>query len=594
MKDFFRMMLASMVGFILASVIFSLLSLVMFAMVIAMIPGEEVAVPKGSVLHVKLDMPIQERGQKSPFDAWGGMGGSQPLGLNQIVKSIEFAAEDERITGIYLEMGGMQGGMATMDEIRNALTTFAAKGKPVLAYGDQVTQRSYYLATACNKIYLNPYGMMDFSGLTANVAFVKGLSEKLKVEMQVIRPANNTYKSAVEPFLLDKMSEANKEQTSRYLQSGWDRMLSGISADRDIPVERLNELADSLHSFFPARALENRLVDGLLYQDEFMDTLKRVTGVESDATLNTITLGKYIKAVEKERTTVKKEKSRDRIAVIYATGNIVMGETEDNVISSAHISGTIRKAREDKRVKAIVLRVNSPGGDGLASEIIWREVKLAVAEKPVIVSMGDYAASGGYYIACPATRIVAQPGTLTGSIGVFGVIPNLQGLFREHFGITFDEVKTNQNSSIGNVMRPLAPYELKMFQGYVDDFYTHFIGRVAEGRKMTTAAVDSIGHGRVWSGKDALELGLVDEIGGLNDAIRIAAETAGIDAYRVVEWPVQSDPFTRLLRRMSGEARAQKMIEQNLGIHFPMYEMLKTFGEMKGIQARIPFVIHIN
>jgi protease IV len=595
MKDFFRMMLASMVGFILASIIFSLLSLVMFAMVIAMIPGEEVQVPKGSVLHVKLDMPIQDRGQKSPFDAWGGMGGTRPLGLNQIVKSLEYAAEDDRITGIYLEMGVLQGGLATVDEIREALTKFAGSGKPVLAYGNQVSQRSYYLATASNKLYLNPYGIMDFSGLTANVAFVKGLSEKLKVEIQVIRPENNNYKSAVEPFLLDKMSEANREQTSRYLQSGWDRMLTGISAGRNIDTPRLNELADSLHAFRPEKALQHGLVDGLLYQDEFMDTLKKVTGLAQDQSVNMVTLSKYIKATEKaEPTSVKKGKSRDRIAVVYATGNIVMGEGEDMVISSEHISSTIRKARKDKRVKAIVLRINSGGGDGLASEIIWREVNLAVAEKPVIVSMGDYAASGGYYIACPASRIVAQPGTLTGSIGAFGVIPNLQGLFREHFGITFDEVKTNKNSSIGNLMRPMAPYEMAILQGYVDDFYKHFVTRVAEGRKMTTGRVDSLGHGRVWSGLDALELGLVDEIGGLQDAIRIAAEVSKTESYRVVEWPVQTDPFTKLLRQMSGETRAQRMMEQHLGVHFPMYEMLKTFGEMRGIQARIPFILHLN
>jgi protease IV len=593
MREFFKMMLASMVGFVIAMFIFSMIMIIMLAAAISLAPGDEVQVPDKALLHVKLDMPIQERVTNSPFDALAFMGETRPLGLNQIVRNIERAAKDDRIKGIYLEMGMMQTGMATLEEIRNALITFRASGKPVIAYGDQVSQSAYYLATSASEIYVNPLGMIDFSGLSAQVAFVKGLSAKLKVEMQIIRPANNTYKSAVEPFILDRMSEANREQTGRYLQSGWDHMLKGIEQERGLGIVRLNEMADSLIAFKPARAVAYGLIDGTMYQDELNDSLKAILGNDQKKGPTTISLAKYIKADDKEKHKGEK-KGDERIAIVYATGNIVMGDAEEMVISATHISKTIRKAREDKKVKAIVLRVNSPGGDGLASEIIWREVALAVKEKPVVVSMGDYAASGGYYIACAATTIVAQPNTLTGSIGVFGVIPNMQKLFSEHLGITFEEVNTNKNSNLGNVMRPLSPYEYTMLQGYVDDFYGHFISRVAEGRKLSLAGVDSIAQGRVWSGADAVKIGLVDEIGGLEDAVKIAAGEAGLKSWSVVEWPAQTDPLTRMFRQLSGESSMQATLRKQLGTNYALIEMLTSFGEMRGIQARIPFIMTIQ
>lgn len=599
MKDFFKMMLASMVGFILASVIFSLLSLIMFAMVIAMVPREDISIPKEGLLHVKLDMPLYDRGHKMPFDSWGsGFGGKRPLGLNQIIRSIDEAATDDRIKGVYLEMGYLQTGLASVTEIRDALQRFSKSGKPVIAYGEQITQKSYYLASASDRIFVNPKGMLEFSGLTAQVAFIKGLNEKLKVEMQVIRPSNNTYKSAVEPFILDKMSEANREQTGKYLGSGWDIMLKGISEKRGVDIEFLNILADSLVAFRPEKAMEFGLIDGLIYKDQLDDSLMVVMGIKDKDDLKLVSIGKYIKATQKENIKIgdnSKNKNENKIAVIYTEGSIQMGDSEDDlVISSEYISSTIRKAREDDDIKSIVLRVNSPGGDGLASEIIWREVALAARKKPVIVSMGDYAASGGYYISCAATRILAQPNTLTGSIGVFGVVPNMQKLFSDHLGITFDEVKTNKNSSFGNIMRPLEPYEYQFLQNYVNDFYTHFLSRVAEGRKMSPADVDSIAQGRVWSGEDALEIGLIDEIGGLNDAIKIAASEAKLKNYTIIEWPCQTDPFTRLIKELSGETHIEKSIRQQLGSSYPVYEMLMSFGNQKGIQARIPFVISVN
>ena len=597
MREFFKFMFASMLGFLLTAFIIFLFFFIMFASLMTFTKGEEIIIPENAILHVKLDMPILERDQKNPFQAFTTPGDMRPLGLNQILSSIGTAAEDEKVKAIYLDLGFVQAGMATVEEIRNALLDFRESGKPIIAYGDVVSQRSYYLATVADKIYVNPVSTIDFSGFSAQVAFFKGLSEKMKVEMEIIRPENNSFKSAVEPFYLDRMSEANREQTSRFLQSGWDHVLAGVESSRGLDNEHLNELADSLGAFRAEKALAGGLVDGMLFQDQLLDTLKSTLGLEADDELNMITLGRYIKYDQRllasKRGVVKSLKD-DNIAVIYATGNIVMGEAEDMVISSKHISQTIRKAREDKKVKAIVLRVNSPGGDGLASEIIWREVALAAKEKPVIVSMGDLAASGGYYIACAATRIVAQPNTLTGSIGVFGVIPNLQGMFKDHLGITFDEVNTNANSSLGNVMRPLNPYELQMLKTYVNDFYIHFLERVAEGRGMEVADVDSIGQGRIWSGVDALKIGLVDELGGLQDAIAIAAREAGIEDYRILEWPVQKDPFVKLFQQLSGDAQVKSAMREQLGSNYAYYEMLNTLGSLNGVQARLPFTMILN
>jgi protease IV len=592
MKSFFKMVLASMVGFLLASVLFSMLTIIMLAAVIAMAPGEDYRVPSSSVLHIKLDVPIQDRGLKSPFEPVLGM---QSLGLNQILKAMDRAATDDRIKGIYLDMGMLQGGMGTLEELREGLLKFAESGKPVIAYGEVVGQRSYYLATAADEIYLHPVGILDFSGLSAQLAFVKGLSEKMKVDMQVIRPTNNTYKSAVEPFLMDRMSEANREQTMRYLSSGWDHMLNGVSTSRGITSDQLNLIADSLSTFMPDGALRLGLVDGLLFYDQLTDTLIGRMGLPAGEKIELVTIGKYIRVLEKTDASLKvKGKPDEQIAIIYASGNIVMGEGEDMVISSGHMSDAIRKARKDEGIKAIVLRVNSGGGDGIASEIIWREVALAASEKPVIVSMGDLAASGGYYIAAPATKIVAQPNTLTGSIGVFGVIPNMQQLFKEHLGITFDEVKTNRNSGVGNLMRPLSPFEMQLLQQHVDRFYDHFLERVAAGRGMTIQAVDSIAQGRVWSGTDALKIGLVDALGGLDEAVTLAALEAGLDDYLIIELPELTDPFTRLIRQMSGEVRMEQKFANRLGHNYSIYKMVRDMGEMEGVQARIPFVMNIH
>lgn len=595
MKEFFKFMFASMLGVLLSLFLFMIVLMIMLASAISFSSGDEVNIPEKSVLHMKLDMPLMDRGLKSPFGDLGAFGGEAGLGLNQIIRSLENAAKDDRIKGIYLEMGMMQAGPATVEEIRDALISFRASGKPIIAYGNMASQMSYYLASAADKVYLNPLGSIDFSGLTAQVVFFKGLSEKMKVDMQIIRPANNSFKSAVEPFYLDKMSEANREQTGKYLQAGWNHMVEGIAKSRNADIQQLNLLADSLTAFRAKNALSSGLVDGLLYQDQLTDTMKAAFGLKEKGNIHQVTVAKYDRAIKGSGLKDKeKGKKEGQIVVIYASGDIVMGDEEDRVISADHISATLRKARENKMVKAIVLRVNSPGGDGLASEIIWREVALAAKEKPVIVSMGDYAASGGYYIACAATRIVAQPNTLTGSIGVFGVMPNLQKLFNEHLGITFDEVTTNKNSSFGSLNRPLNPFEMEMLKGYVEDFYTHFTSRVSEGRNIPVNQVDSIGQGRVWSGVDALKIGLVDTLGGLEDAVKIAAKEAGIKNFTRLEWPVQTDPFMKFMKQLSGETSVESSLRSALGENYAYYEMLRTFSNLKGVQARLPFVIDVN
>ncbi|HRZ41997.1 MAG TPA: signal peptide peptidase SppA [Bacteroidales bacterium] len=595
MKEFFKMMFASMLGVMLSGLLLMLIMFIMFASIISFSSGDEVSVPDKALLHIKLDMSVVERAPKNPFEDFGGFGNERVMGLNQILGCLEKAASDDHIKGVLIDMGMLDAGPATVEEIRNALLQFRKSGKPVIAYGDMVPQRSYYLASAADKVYLNPLGSLEFTGLSAQMAFVRGLAEKLKVEMQIIRPEGNTYKSAVEPFYLDKMSEANRDQTGKYLRSGWDMMLSNLAESRKLSPEKLNALADSLTGFKAANAYEAGLVDGLMYRDQLIDSLKKVLDPKEKTAPNIITLARYSKAIrQNDPGKGSKGKSDGQIAVIYANGNIVMGEEEESVISATHISKTIRKARENKKIKAIVLRINSGGGDGLASEIIWREVELARKEKPVVVSMGDYAASGGYYIACAATRIVAQPNTLTGSIGVFGVMPNMQQMFREHLGITFDEVKTHQHSTFGSPLKPLDPYEYTMLKQYVEDFYNHFLQRVSEGRNMTVAQVDSIGQGRIWAGTDALQIGLVDTLGGLDVAVKIAAAEAKLKNYKTVDLPHQTDPFMRLMKQLSGEASVQQAIRESLGVNYAFYEMLTSLGELKGIQARLPFVMTMN
>ncbi len=589
MKDFFKFMLASMVGFFLTSIILFFLFLGLVMTVVSLTKSDDVVVDNNSLLHLKLDYQIEDRTNTNPMDfKFNFEILKKIIGLNDIIKDIEKAKKDERIKGIYLDLMDIPSGLATITEIRNALLDFRASGKFVYTYADILTQKAYYLATASDKIYLNPEGMIDFKGYKGEVVFIKGLLDKLEINAQIIR--HGKYKSAIEPLIMDKMSEANKEQTLTYVSALWNKTVDDISIARNIDKKELNDIADKLSASNSKSAAALHLIDSVLYYDEFLNLLANKLDIQKVKKENLISLNKYDDA---KLMNVKESRSRNKIAVIFASGDIVEGEGDDQSIGSDKIARTIRNARLDESIKAIVLRVNSPGGDGLASDIILREVVLARETKPVVVSMGNLAASGGYYISCGANKIFANKNTITGSIGVFGVIPDFQGFFNNKLGITFDEVKTNENSDFMQVTKPLTQYQYTVIQNEVERFYATFVNHVSEGRNMSFAAVDSIGQGRVWAGSDALNNGLVDEIGGLEDAVKAASELAGLPDFRTVELPEQEDPIQQLINNILGETSILEM-KKELGQNYKFYNYIKKVYKIKGIQARLPFELEID
>jgi protease-4 len=427
--------------------------------------------------------------------------------------------------------------------------------------------------------------MIEWMGLRSEIMFFKGAMEKLGVEPQILR--HGKFKSAVEPFMLDKMSPENREQTLTYMGSIWNQWVDGISKARNVSVEELNRLANNMEIFNGKSCIENKLVDSLIYKDQLIDNLKTLTNTPEKDDLKTVTLAQYFKVPDK-----KTKFSKEKIAVIYAQGEIGMGEGGDDAIGSDGLSRAIRKARRDSTIKAIVFRINSPGGSALASEVIWREVELANKVKPVIVSMGDVAASGGYYIAAPATTIMASPTTITGSIGVFGLFFNFQNAMNKKLGINVDVVKTNDHADFFSVFRPMTAEEKAVGQKFIEETYQTFIGHVAEGRGIAVEKVDEIGQGRVWSGVNAKDIKLVDEFGGLKAAIKLAAEKANVEKYRIVELPEQKDPFQELLKGMSGEAKAF-FLQDELGVAYKNYNRVVKMLQNQGVQARIPYDIEV-
>ncbi|GAB4291150.1 MAG: signal peptide peptidase SppA [Marinilabiliales bacterium] len=550
-------------------------------------------VKKNSILEIRLDYPITERTSLNPFQNLDPMTlqSKQALGLNDILKNLEKAKTDDKIKGVYLNLTSINAGIATIEEIRNALISFKEEsGKFIIAHSDMYSQASYYLASVADKIYLTPHGFLDFRGLNGEVMFFTKTLEKLGIEPQIIRGKNNKFKSAVEPFMYTEMSEANKEQTLTYLGSIWNHILKGIGEKRNISVDQLKEYADSLKIQDSEDALNYKFVDALKYKDEVLEELVEMTEAKSVEKLNLISMLKYKNAPKKKDKDHKFTK--DKIAVIYATGQINAGKGDEQTIGGESLSKTIREARIDSNIKAIVFRVNSPGGDALASEVIWREVELAKKVKPVIVSMGDYAASGGYYISCPADVIVSNPVTLTGSIGVFGVLWNAQEFLNSKLGIYVDGVKTNPYADLGSPYRPLNAQEKIFMQNNVDNVYDIFKVHVAEGRNLDVNFVDSIGQGRVWSGINAKEIGLVDELGGLVDAIEIAKEKAGLENFRLVQLPEQENPFEAMINEMLGNTE-EDMLKENLGQTYKYYKNLKDVFLIRGVQARLPYFIDI-
>ena len=580
-------------GNLIASILGTLIALgILFMMfiVIAMAFGEteKVEVKGNSVLVINLDGVVKDYAPKSmnPLDEFFAFA-DEKMGLNEIINAIDNAKNDDNIVGISINTLDVNAGISQTQAIRNKLEEFKESGKFIMAYGDVYNQKTYYLSSVADSIFMNPLGGIDFKGLSSEVLFFKDLQEKSGVKMEVIR--HGKYKSAVEPFLYNKMSDENREQISTFLHAIWDELLTDISQSRNKTTEELNAVADNLWARNATLAIENNMVDGAVYLDEYEAKLKLASNISADGDLSEIMLSDYI-STGKGRVI---STAGNKIAVIYAQGEIIYGKGNEDLIGQELIIEALRKARKDKNVKAIVLRINSPGGSALASELIWRELELTKKELPLVVSMGDVAASGGYYIACNADRIFAEPTTISGSIGVFGAIPNMSKL-ADNIGINAEQVSTNKSPNY-SLFEPISDDFRAVTTEGVEDFYNTFVKRVSAGRNMSVQAVDSIAQGRVWSGVDAMQNGLVDELGNLEDAISYAAELAAIVDFKVRNYP---DYKMNLGEKLSGlpfmKTKEKAMIEA-LGLeNFKIYQTIKQFSELKGIQTRMPFLLDIK
>ncbi|MGB5698734.1 signal peptide peptidase SppA [Muriicola sp.] len=584
--NFLRNLLAAILGTLIA---FGIMFF-MFLIFISLANVEEgVVVKNKSVLELQFDDPINDYTGSNEADPFAGLF-DQAMGLDDIIHAIAVAKNDEKIEGISLKSQFVMAGWSQTQAIREAIRDFKESGKFVYAYADLYMQKDYFLASVADSVFLNPLGNMDFRGLSAEVLFFKELQEKTGVKMEVIR--HGKYKSAVEPFLENSMSEANRTQIKELLSSLWGSIVEDIATDRDINTDDLNRIADTLGGRNPQYAKQTGLVDDLLYMDQYEGVLKKASGRTENESLQYIGLSDYMKEASKKIL----NKGSDRIAVIYAQGEIMYGEGGPSYIGQGIINDALIKARKDKKVKAVVLRVNSPGGSALTSDIIWREIELTKKEKPVIVSMGDVAASGGYYIAVGADKIFAEPTTITGSIGVFGTIPNISELSK-NIGINAEQVATNVNSTEYSLFEPMTPQFRGVVTENIETTYQTFLSRVAAGRNISMARADSLAQGRVWSGVDAKELGLIDELGSLDDAIASAADLADLTAYSIRRYPRYKSNFEMLMEDLSGaKTRVQEdMIKSELGEDaFGLYKEIKRNAQQRGIQASMPFRLTIK
>ncbi|WP_214070233.1 signal peptide peptidase SppA [Mucilaginibacter sp. dw_454] len=573
MKQFFKFVLATVVGIILSTII---IILVIAGIIAGASSDKSPTVDANSILHIELKYPISERTPNNPLANLNflGLDGDKSIGLKDILANIKKAKTDDNIKGILLDESYMLSGQATTEEIRNALIDFKKSGKFVIAYAEVYTKGFYYLASVADKVYINPKGIFEFDGFSSEQMFFKGALDKLGIEAQVIRVG--TFKSAVEPMILTKMSDANRLQVTSYLGSLYGHYLTGIGKARGINKDSLFNYANEARIQQPEDALKLKMVDGLKYRDEVLAELKTKLGVKQKSNLNSVEIGDYGNTSTDDDT---KEVSTNRIAVVYASGDIASGDGDDNSIGSETTSKALRKVRLDDKVKAVVLRVNSPGGSSLASDVIWREVMLTKKVKPIIVSMGDVAASGGYYISCAADSIYAQPNTITGSIGIFAILPNMQKLFNDKLGITFDDVKTGQYADLGNTSRPLTPAEHQILQNQINHGYDDFTKAVAQGRHKTQAYINSIGQGRVWTGEQALKIGLVDRLGNIDDAIKSAAKKANVKDYKLVAYPEQKSVLNKLGESFSVQMKT-RMLKSELGENYPVYEKIKSLTSM--------------
>ena len=588
MKDFFKFTLATITGIILTSIVMFVISIIVVFSMLSSTETETV-VKKNSIMMLDLNGSLVERTSDNIFKELFDKEDST-YGLDDILASIKKAKENDDIKGIYIQATSLNANFASLQEIRDALNDFKKSGKFIVAYSDNYTQGMYYLSSVANKVLLNPKGAIEWRGLASQPLFLKGLLEKLGIEMQVFRVG--TYKAAVERFSATEMSPANREQVTAYITSIWNEIITDVAASRKVSVDSLNNYANRMLMFYPAeQTVKSGMADTLIYKNDVRDYLKQLVKIDKDDDLAVLGLDEMINV----KKNTPKDKSGNIIAVYYAFGEIDGGSSstdEDGIISNEVIKD-LRELKEDKDVKAVVLRVNSPGGSAFGSEQIWEAVCQLKKEKPVIVSMGDYAASGGYYISCAADTIVAEPTTLTGSIGIFGLIPNAKGL-TDKLGLSFDVVKTHKFADFGNIMRGMNTDEQTLLQMYINQGYDLFVSRCAEGRKMSKKEIEKIAEGRVWTGEAAKKIGLVDLLGGIDKALEIAVKKAKVEGYTVVGYPDRKNVLQELLNSKPGNYIESRMLKSQLGDYYNGFSMLKNLEKADFMQARVPFELNIK
>ncbi|HSF46187.1 MAG TPA: signal peptide peptidase SppA [Chitinophagaceae bacterium] len=580
MRSFLKMFFAALLAFIVfCGVIF-----IFFSLLVGGLMSKDVSrVEPRSVLFIDLAKSYGEKKVLNPFLEFTGNAENEIPTLYELVRLVQRAKSDSLIKGIYVKAEMNRNGYAASEELRNALTDFKSSGKFVVAYGDYISQQAYHVANVATRIYINPKGIFEWTGFAVEYVYFKNLLKRLEIEPQIFY--DGKFKSATEPFREEKMTDANRLQTSVWLGDVYERFLMNAAASRKLDTANLRSYANQYLIRTPGDAVTYKLVDGVRYDDEVKDEIKKQLKIGKDESINFITPGSYLSSKS------VKQYGKDKVAVVFAEGEIIDGKGEEGQIGSDTYKNLIRKLRYNDNVKAIVLRVNSPGGSSLASEVIWRELYLARKEgKPVVVSMGDVAASGGYYVSCMADSIFAQPNTITGSIGVFAMIPNMESFFRNKLGVTFDRVKTGDYADALTISKPLNPQERKIIQNQVDMIYADFKQRVADGRNMDTAYVDSIAQGRVWTGTRASKIGLVDRVGGIDDAIRSAAKLAKLKDYQISEYPEPKSPFDELFGSYMSNAQS-KMLEKELGEeNVQLLQQVRKIKDNFGkVQARLPF-----
>lgn len=590
MKEFFRSFFASLLAFFVFCVLMFFIVMGIVGAISNQFEDKATAITPNSVLKLNLNYDIKEQTQAGLPSGLGllGFDPNSGMGLNDILASIKKAETDEKIKGIYLELGLNSNSYATLQEIRDALTDFkSASGKFVIAYGEVISQSSYYVGSVADKVYLNPAGAIDFKGLSAQLTFYKGTLDKLGVKTQVFY--DGKFKSATEPYRMEKMSDENRLQLEEFLNGLFNENLKELNESRNLSIEKYKLIADSLLAVYPRTAASTGIIDDLKYYDEVETDIKTRCGLSDGDELKFISVHDYVKKKNEKKSTAD-----GNIAIVYADGTIIDGSGENGYLGSKNFTEMMQAVRNDKTIKAVVLRVNSPGGSAVASDVMWREIEITKKIMPVVVSMGDYAASGGYMISCNANKIYAQPNTLTGSIGVFLIVPEITDFMNNKIGITFDTVNTSASSDFPSITRPFSPREKTILQAGVDSTYLHFKQMVAAGRNMSVDAVENIAQGRIWTGVTAKEIGLVDEIGGIDEAIAGAMQLAGIKTYNIVEYPEQKSSVLDNVVLSLTQETATQMQAQQLGILYPHYLTLKELLNRPVMQARMPYELVIQ